>query len=344
MKKAKPLTFWVEASQQIGMGHLMESLALAEYFISQGTAVHFIVNPYEPSRLELQKRGVSFVEYELDENDNVVRFMTQKEVQYVIVNHRNVSLNTMERIQYGDFAVVVIDQLGGKPIICDLLINKSLIPEWLRYDFPVNRPLCCFGPDYAILGNNYRKLHQEQKAFSKDRYTVLVSMGGVDRTGATFRIIEALRPVENISKEIIIGNGFAHIKQLQQLRNKYNDPSFIFSVGVSDLHDRISKADIAISAGGNTLFEMACVGTPGIVLWEDEHEYTQGVSFDKKGTVVCLGNGIKTPINIISDAISTLLQDSLRREKMSQRGKNLVDAEGRSRISTAITNLNSVRI
>jgi spore coat polysaccharide biosynthesis predicted glycosyltransferase SpsG len=338
------MVFWVEASQEIGMGHLMESLALAEYFINQGEAVHFIVNPYEPSRLELQKRGIPFKESSFNAIEKIIWFIKQQQAKSIVINHRKVSLDILERLRTEDFTVSVIDQLGNIPIVCDLLINKSLVPEWLRYDFPINQPLCCFGADYAIMGNSYRKLHQEQKVFSKDRYTVLVSMGGVDRTGATFRIIEALQQIKDISKEIIIGNGFAHMKRLNQLCEKNNDPSFVFSVGVSDLHERISKADIVISAGGNTLFEMACVGTPGIVLWEDEHEYTQGVSFDKKGTVVCLGNGIKTSVNVISDSVRMLLQDDARREKMSQCGKSLVDAEGRNRISTAITNFNSTRI
>lgn len=321
----------------------MESLVLADYFISQNVSVYFVINSYEPSRLELQERGITFVEYELDELDEIVRFTKQKNTQCIIINHRNVSLNTLERINHENYIVVVIDQLGDKPIISDLLINKSLVPKWLKYDFPANRPLCCFGADYTILGNSYRKLHQEKKVFLKNKYTILVSMGGVDRTGATFRIIEALKPIENVSKEIIIGKGFAHMKQLTQLCKKNNDPSFIFSVGVSDLHERISKADIAISAGGNTIYELACVGTPGIILWEDKHEYIQGKAFADKEVVHCLGNGISTPTEMISNSIRSLLQDVNRRNHMSQCGKRMVDGRGKDRVSAKIMELNQMR-
>jgi len=322
----------------------MESLALADHFINLGTTLYFIVNPYEPSRQELQKRGIAFVEYELDEIDDVTRFIKQKYINCVIINHRNVSLKTIERLNHEHYIVVIIDQLGNKPIICDLLINKSLVPEWLQYDFPMNQPLCCFGADYAILSDCYRKLQLKKKTFSKDRYTILVSMGGVDRTGATLRIIEALQQIENISKEIVIGKGFAYMKQLNKLREKNNDPSFVFSFDVSDLSERISKADIMISAGGNTLFEIACVGTPGIVLWEDEHEYTQGVNFEKRGTVICIGNGIKTSINVISNSVRMLLKDSAKREKMSQCGKRIVDGQGKKRICSKIMELNQLYI
>ena len=56
----------------------------------------------------------------------------------------------------------------------------------------------------------------------------------------------------------------------------------------------MSGADIVISAGGNTVFELACVGTPGFVLWEDSHEKIQGDVFEKEGVVINLGNGMKT--------------------------------------------------
>ena len=326
------------------MGHLMESLVLAEYFISRNKPVYFVINPYEPSRLELQKREISFAEYELDDIDEVIRFMQQKDLQNVIINHRNVSLKALERIYSKNYNVVVIDQLGNKPMICDLLINKSFVPQWLLYDFPKNKPLCCFGADYAILGDSYRKLHQKKKTFSKDRYTVLVSMGGVDRTGATLRIIEALRPINNVSKEIILGNGFAHLKELKQLRENINDSSFRFSVGVSNLHEHMSKADIVISAGGNTLFEMACVRTPGIVLWEDEHERIQGNAFAKKEIVHCLGNGISTPIKTISNSVRILLKDVDRRKYMSQQAQESVDGCGKDRIGTKIMQLNKIHV
>ena len=157
-------------------------------------------------------------------------------------------------------------------------------------------------------------------------------MGGVDRTGATLRIIKALQSIDNTSKEIIIGNGFSHIDKLHNLLKKLNDSSFIFSQGVDDLGKRMSKADIVISAGGNTVYEMACVGTPGIVLWEDEHEYIQGKAFSEKGTLLCLGNGITTPIELISNSIKALLKDVDQRKNMSQCGKKLVAFHGKKRI------------
>jgi len=176
------MIFWVEASQQIGMGHLMESLVLAECFISQNRPVHFIVNPYEPCRVELQKKGISFTEHNIEEIDEVIKCIEQKNAASLITNHRKVSLNALERLSSIKCTITVIDQLGNIPIICDLLVNKAIVPQWLQYDFVKERPQCCFGAGYAILKDSITEIRNQQKKFAKTKYTVLVSMGGVDRT------------------------------------------------------------------------------------------------------------------------------------------------------------------
>ncbi len=337
------IIFWVEVSLQIGMGHFYESLELAQHLLDLGESVHFILNPYHPASSELHKRKISFTECDIDAVDEIVLFSHKVRSKCVIINHRSISLNTLKRLNHENQTVVLIDQLGGKQVICDLLINRSIVPEWLNYDFEGHQPICCFGGDYAILDNTYESLHKREKAFPENENTVLVSMGGVDRTGATLRIIEAMKSIGDVSKEIIIGSGFSHNKKLRRIRENLCDSSFNFSQGVEDLGKRMSNADIVISAGGNTIYEMACVGAPGIVLWEDEHEYVQGKSFDEIGVVQCLGNGISTSIAAISDAIVALLMDINRRKHMSLCGKEIVDAEGKKRITSEILKISSLR-
>lgn len=334
------VVFWVEASREIGMGHLVESVALAGYLMDHNSPVHFIVNTYLPARDELGRRGITYSEYGPDAVDNVAGLINKLHAGCVLVNHRNVSQESLQRLHKEDLKVAVIDQMGNKPVICDLLINRSVTKEWQQYDFIGKRPECCFGADYAILGDGYSGLHGREKKFNRGNgNSVLVSMGGVDRTGATLRTIEALRMVDNISSEIIFGSGFAHFEELEKIRKIINEHSFSFHQGVDDLGERMSRADIVISAGGNTVYEMACVGAPGIVLWEDEHEYVQARDFEKMGVVRCLGNGIATPIETIRNSVISLLNDAEHRKLMSIRGKELVDSRGISRVGGKLMKL-----
>ena len=51
------MIFWVEVNRNIGMGHLMECLALAEEAEARGAGTHFVITPFEPAQTLLRKLG-----------------------------------------------------------------------------------------------------------------------------------------------------------------------------------------------------------------------------------------------------------------------------------------------
>lgn len=335
------MIFWVEASREIGMGHLMESLATAEGLQKEGFAVHFIINPYQPAEKILLSKDILFDTVPVGEVDKVCNLIKVKSQRNcVIVNHRNVDLSSLKQLKKDQLIVVVIDQLGNKMITCNLLINSAIAPEWLKYTFESRHPKCCFGADFAILREEFIELHKKEKTFPETNRKVLVTMGGVDRTGATLRIMEALKQLDRtVNSEIILGSGFAHLTEFKRTYERFNEQTCTYAQGVDDLAARMQKADVVISAGGNTLYEMACVGTPGLVFWEDPHEDRQSQAFMEKGTVLHVGNGTTTPILEIRNSIKDLLNHTEKRIQMSQCGKKLVDGQGVNRIFKNIMEL-----
>ncbi len=326
--------FWVEVSQKIGMGHLMETLALSEYFRVKNIPFKYIINSYSPAKELLLAKNIKCNEYEISQVDEICELIGN---DCVIIDHRAVKYATLKKLKQNKIKVIVIDQLCNKKIIADVLINSTLIKDWLIYTFKDNSPKCCFGAKYAILRKEFVKLHKLNKHFRNKQKLVLVTMGGVDRTGATLRVIKALQMIEGpVKKEIILGKGFAHKEQFLHLIDKINDPDLIYAQSINDLGERMQKADIVISAGGNTVYEMACIGTPGLILWEDPHENSQGMAFAEKGTVVNIGNGINTPLSVIRDSIWNLLYNVEKRKQMSKCGKKLVDAQGVNNIFKVI--------
>jgi spore coat polysaccharide biosynthesis predicted glycosyltransferase SpsG len=322
------------------MGHLMESLALAESFRSREISCHFIVNSYPPAEKLLLSKNISFDIVPIGQTEEVCQRIKQhSKKKCVIVNHRNVVLSSLKWLQKELLIVVVIDQLGNKPIVCDLLINSSIVPEWLKYTIESRKPKCCFGADFAILREEFIELHKKEKTFSGTSRKVLVTMGGIDRTGATLRILEALKQLDKtVNSEIILGGGFAHLVEFKRIFKGLSEHTCTYAQGVDDLAARMQKADVVISAGGNTVYEMACVGTPGIVLWEDPHEDKVGQAFAEKGIVLHLGKGINMPVSKIRDGIEHLLNSNEKRIEMSECGKKLVDGQGARRVFKAIIN------
>ncbi len=330
------LIFWVEASREIGMGHLMECLALATEFSQAPSPPIFAVSNY-PAAVELiESRGFRHISSGTDSADAVVSLARAENIGTVVVNHRSVKLLPLRALRSAGLKICVVDQMGKKPISADVLVNSTMIGEWLRYEFPDGSPECLFGAEFAPLRKEFAASHESIRRFPSGGGHVLVCMGGVDRTGATMRLVEALRPLGTaVKKEFILGKGFAHFEEFSRLIAKA-DTSFSWRQNVSDLASRFLCSDIAFSAGGNTLYELACTGTPALVLWEDPHENLQGAEFQRHECAINLGNGISTAIEEITIRTKNLLGDSKRLEKMSKSGRTLVDGRGLERVCSKI--------
>ncbi len=331
------MIFWAEATRQIGMGHLMECLAISDEMRSQGIPVEFVTDPYQPAASILEQRGVPFtLSPKSSANETICALAETHPDRTVLMHHRSASLNNQTSLKKYGFRLIVCDQLGGIEVSSDVLINCSDIPEWLHYSYSDTSPLCCFGPDYAVLRKEFEKYHRQSKTFPDDGFKVLVTMGGVDRTGATIRIIDALASSDiSSSFTVILGRGFYHWDSLKQ-SGSFQDSRFQFLHNVSDMENQMFNSDVVICSGGFTLYEMACVGVPGLVLWEDPHEEILGRYFEAKGTVLVVGNGMKSNKSLIRSSVEKLLSNKTKLIQMSKKGKALVDCKGIDRVCQAI--------
>lgn len=331
------IIFWAEAGHGIGMGHLMECVALAETMRRRGLAVRFIVPPYPAAAEILDRFGLPWTPAPIIASE-LPAPLNAGQPGLVIIDHRAVSLDHLRALHTSGWRLAVIDQLGGRAIIGDLLINGSLPEAWRRYEFPDGAPDCLFGPAYAILRSEFAArsddIADRGGIETTDAPTVLVSMGGVDRTGATLRVATALLPLGlGVRKEIVVGAGFIHRAALDSLPL---DDSFVVAQAVTDMPTRMARARLAISAGGNTLVELACLGVPALVLWEDPHEATHGEAFAAAGAARVVGNGLGAPVDAIAAAVGTLLTDTPRLAAMARAGRALVDGQGCKRVCDAL--------
>ncbi|HIA81002.1 MAG TPA: hypothetical protein EYO02_02645 [Rhodospirillales bacterium] len=337
------MILWVEANQQIGMGHLAESLAVAQEASQRGMEVRFLVTPFDAAEEHLGIHGMQYVTAPLVNGIETLEDYNRDELlDLVIVDHRSVHLSHLIRLHERGWRVAVIDQLGNKPMVCDLLINASMVKDWHVYEFPLEESECRFGPEFALLRSEFSGLNRQEKKFNGPPFKILVTMGGVDRTGATFNIIDALAGLGIAShKEIITGSGFAHSERLKRVKRQ-TDNSFSYSADIRNIGERLFGAHLAISAGGNTLYECACTGTPTIVLWEDDHERREAADFAREGAVINLGPGTSTTSSDIRNVVTSLLKNETERMRMSQRGMTIVDGRGTSRICDDLLDLGGI--
>ena len=100
---------------------------------------------------------------------------------------------------------------------------------------------------------------------------------------------------------------------------------------VTNMCELMQQSDLAITGGGNTMFELACVGVPGIVLCGEEFEEETADRIEKYGIVENLGFGGRVSPERIYERVHLLMEDKSRRSEMSRRGQELIDGRGAER-------------
>jgi spore coat polysaccharide biosynthesis predicted glycosyltransferase SpsG len=109
------------------------------------------------------------------------------------------------------------------------------------------------------------------------------------------------------------------------------------TTNASDMAERISSADLAVSAGGTTVWELACLGTPAMVGITAPIEEFLLDGLARHGLFMSLGNLDEFSDEKFIEQFDGLALDRKAREEMSVHGQQTVDGYGIERIIDAMT-------
>lgn len=274
-----------------------------------------------------------------DEINSIKKSCIESHSKVIVFNLRNITNDVLSLFDFDDIKHICIDELGNKRLDCDAIINPLISKKRHKYLSNNKRWNLYTGPGYLSISPKIQNAPRSKNYNNTEIKTVSVSMGGVDRSGTTLKLIDALadwRP--EVSKRIIVGAAFMHLKEARRKIDKLKDKNYEMFQNVNNIGSIFSESDVVFTAGGNTLYELACMGIPAIVLYEDEHEMENGVEFEKLGFGVCVGSGMEASNEDILNALSQFNECHFRYSH-SIRGRELVDGEGVNRVLNIIINL-----
>lgn len=344
MSSSSPqIAFRTDGNTRIGLGHLVECLNVARRLKEcYGLSSLFIVGHDTVRVPEIEELNLSLyrlpsgIDFQADAEETL-QILKRRGIRLLVTNLRDVGDPYVQVLEQERITVICIDEWGNKRLRPDVIVNGSVVEDWHRYDTDGEKVACYFGPQFMIMADIFADYHDRPKTLAADSPNVLVSMGGVDRSGATLHAMEALSHLSpGIRKTIVIGPAFQHEEALAELLATVERGSFDIVYAPDNLASLFFSADVTISAGGNTLYELACVGTPALIVYEDEHERVQGKAFEQLGAAIALGKGTEVPLQVISQAVVSLLSDPGHWTATSRRGKALVDGRGVERVCDII--------
>ncbi|MCA1907408.1 MAG: hypothetical protein LDL39_03510 [Magnetospirillum sp.] len=223
-----------------------------------------------------------------------------------------------------DVKLVWFDDTASQPLAADVVVNGSPAAVTLPYDLPAG----CFG----LLGAAYQVVRPGILAHDRlgEVRRLLVTYGGADPKGVGPRLA-ALLP-DHVAIDFIVGP-FADIPSNLP-------PNVTLHKAPTDLLGLIDRADLALCAGGQTLFEMAAAKLPSIAIGIGEDQRPNLETLSRQGAVLFAGwvDSEDFPVTL-AQALRTALTDATLRQSLARQAHELVDGKGADRIATTIANL-----
>lgn len=358
------IVFRVDASFEIGSGHVMRCLVLAHKFREIGIESWFICREYEGSLCELIESHRFYVERIDPPGEDLIRFMAENNKQYfdflskldveqtkiaiykrsstrpewIVVDHYGLDKNW--EIEIGKLAkrLLVIDDFLDREHACDLFVNQNLL-EYGSSELSINPLKPCkklIGPRYALLTSEYRETHLIQSVRSGRIRRIFMFFGGMDNSNITQKAISAFIRVgrSDIKLDVVLGQ--ANINRDGILSQIAPFDNIELHMGISSLASLISRADLGISACGTNTWERLCLGLPSIVITIAENQRPIAKVLSSLGLIKWLGDDLEVDEEKILVSLKAIIEKEVSPD-WSKACFGVVDGLGANRVVAAMS-------
>jgi spore coat polysaccharide biosynthesis predicted glycosyltransferase SpsG len=211
-------------------------------------------------------------------------------------------------------------------------------PEYKKYACEAET-VCLLGPRYTLLRTEFlAQKNAIEKRTDRPR-NILVTLGGADPDNITLKVVRALlkMELEELKVNIVLGpsnpNTEVLEREIEEVRKSGHTPMEAMRlVQQGNMPELMAKADVAISAGGSTCWELCFLGKPFLVIIAAENQRDIALGLDQAGVATCLGWHHEITERQIHDHLKSLINDTSLRREMSTKGQALVDGKGRLRV------------
>jgi UDP-2,4-diacetamido-2,4,6-trideoxy-beta-L-altropyranose hydrolase len=349
------IAFRVDASAQIGTGHFMRCLTLADAlsrfkiglrFVSRHMPRHF--------RDQLSARGYEFADIggvgasgpaggvdharwlgtsQAEDAAGAMRALSDRLWDWLVVDHYALDAEWESMLRPAVRHIACIDDIADRRHDCDLLLDQNHFSDMqIRYGGKV--PAHCqmlLGPRYALLRREFAQLHARAQPRNGAVKRVLVFFGGVDADDVTGIAVEALAGLRGSGVHVDVVIGKTH-PAAPRLADQCVQHGFELHVQTERMAELMAAADLAVGAGGTAVWERCCLGLPALVVALAENQRRQIADAAREGLVYApdVADGMAP---LLARHVRALIENGALRSVISRTGLQAVDGEGASRVA-----------
>lgn len=324
--KRKNILLRVDGYDDIGMGHIYRALLLA-YNLTEHNII-FCLN--QQSDIGIEKIKNSFFKYYvIADDDELLEVIGNEKIDIIVNDILDTNSSYVEKLKAQNVRVVNFEDLGSGSYKADAVINALYEKQFKQQTF-------YWGKDYYCLRDEF--LLSEKSKFSKQVKNVLVLFGGTDPCNLTEKVVDAIAKLhlKDIKYTFVLGLGYKYYERVQE-RIQNIDLDIEVVKNVNHISAYMKSADLAISSQGRTMFELASMCVPTIILAQNEREQTHGFG-DLSNGFLNLGLGKDIDKETIALSLKWLIETEYVRKSMYDKMSNIDLKHGIDRVKKLILN------
>ena len=369
------IAFRTDASLQIGSGHVMRCLTLAEALREIGAQCHFISRAH-PGHLfdTIRQRGFAVNEmqaglpstitnapYGMDQSlqlehaawlgcdwqtdaDQTSSILASIQPDWLITDHYALGQPWEVALKHHYKKLMVIDDLADRSHCCDLLLDQNLGRQPKDYAHLV--PTSCqvlTGPRYALLRPEFAALRSNsllRRAKFTELRKLFIAMGGVDHANATGQVLHALQNCAlpaDCRITVVIGLTAPWLKTIYELAAQMPWSTEV-EVNIDDMAQRMGDSDLAIGAAGSTAWERCCLGLPTLMVVLAQNQLPGALALSAANAAQLIGE-----VDDIASQLPLLFNELVCVDCLIEMGcaaSTITDGLGTKRVLRTIVGLN----
>ncbi|MCE0556226.1 UDP-2,4-diacetamido-2,4,6-trideoxy-beta-L-altropyranose hydrolase [Motilimonas sp. E26] len=344
------VVFRVDASSQLGFGHLMRCLTLANSLAQCGVECIFIcreMSGFQPDKIESQGYRLYYLTAQSNSDETgdaqaTLEILTTLTPSWLIVDHYHLNSEWQHTIKQGGglahTKLMVIDDLCRPAPYADLLLDQSLGRQDTDYKHLPAECKLALGVDYTLL--NAAFIEQRAAAEAKRRHfahrELLVSIGATDPLNLTQLVIDGLAylSTEIYPKvTIVLSKSAPYLNHVELAIAQQHNRNIILIKDATNMASLMLNADFAIGACGTSSWERACLGLPCLSFVSADNQVFISQSMHKAGLCQLVDADI-SPQQLAQQLTLTSQPDIAK--AMSQAGFNMISGQGCQRLVTTL--------
>ena len=335
-----------DANADIGVGHVMRCLGLAQHWQAQGGRIIFILaqsNPALEKRLQLENfetQILNTISGSLEDAHLTAQIIRKTGSKILLADGYHFKQNWFAVLRKESVKLALwTDYLQDLFLPIDLLLNQNPHATVAEYQSMAPEANVLAGLNYLVLRKEFLSRPELRKCRNHGVKKLLITLGGADSANDSSKILAVLKTTTHSLSKISLVVGHNNSKFDELSKEAKSLPFVTIEKAKEDFAQYSQEFDLAITAAGATLWELGYLGLPSLAYIVADNQVPLAQSIQSLGMGVNMGWNSEFRADLLINTLEGLFTDPLRLETMSKNALSVIDGQGGARVTAALKNL-----